>query len=248
MAARRFAKLAQQLSMRADMLPYAYCAELSKMLDQADPFPTSEAIAIIERSPGGPLDEVFSAFRSGPDRFGLARRASIRRNCEPASASPSRCAGRASVRWSPPTCARWTGFWCWRNADHHPAGWNPVIPAGIRGDPLQRNEFPPGGALHALFRQRAAKRRKGVTAPRVYFEYCTEEVMVSELVTGVWMWELMAAVDSNDQPFLAKVAEIGIEPRSLARKLVRVMQHEIQEELFFHARPASGQPRRDGQQ
>ena len=34
-----FAKLGQQLSMRADMLPYAYCAELGKMLDQAPAFP-----------------------------------------------------------------------------------------------------------------------------------------------------------------------------------------------------------------
>ena len=34
-----FAKLAQQLSLRADLLPYVYCAELSKLLDraQADP-------------------------------------------------------------------------------------------------------------------------------------------------------------------------------------------------------------------
>ena len=61
--------------------------------------------------------------------------------------------------------------------------------------------------------------------------------MVSELVSGVWMWELMAAVDSNDHEFLAKVGEIGIEPKSLARKLVRVMQHEMQEELFFHSDP-----------
>ena len=61
--------------------------------------------------------------------------------------------------------------------------------------------------------------------------------MVSEFVSGVWMWELMAAVDSNDQEFLAKVRRIGIEPKSLARKLVLVMQREVQEELFFHADP-----------
>src|SRR6516165_9161544 len=47
-----FAKLAQQISMRADMLPYAYCAELGRMLDQAPPFPTVQAIAIIERNIG----------------------------------------------------------------------------------------------------------------------------------------------------------------------------------------------------
>ena len=61
--------------------------------------------------------------------------------------------------------------------------------------------------------------------------------MVSELVSGVWMWELIAAVDNNDQEFLAQVRRIGIEPKSLARKLVMVMQHEVQEELFFHADP-----------
>src|SRR5262249_46368417 len=44
-----FAKLGQQLSLRADLLPYAYCAELSKMLDRVRPFPTEQAIAIIER-------------------------------------------------------------------------------------------------------------------------------------------------------------------------------------------------------
>ena len=59
-----FAKLAQQLSMRADMLPYAYCAELSKMLDSAAAFPTEKAIKIIERSFGQPLSERVQGVRS----------------------------------------------------------------------------------------------------------------------------------------------------------------------------------------
>src|SRR5215467_1097619 len=54
-----FAKLGQQLSLRADLLPYPYCAELSKMLDRVRPFPTEQAIAIIERSLGRPLHEIF---------------------------------------------------------------------------------------------------------------------------------------------------------------------------------------------
>ena len=61
--------------------------------------------------------------------------------------------------------------------------------------------------------------------------------MVSEFVSGVWMWELMAAVDSNDQEFLAKVRRIGIEPKALARKIVMTINREVQEELFFHADP-----------
>src|SRR5260370_12542737 len=61
-----FAKFGQQLSIRADVLPYAYCAELSRMLDQAPPFPTSEAIAIIERNLGKPPSDVFEIFDPEP--------------------------------------------------------------------------------------------------------------------------------------------------------------------------------------
>ena len=232
-----FAKLAQQLSMRADMLPYAYCAELSKMLDQADPFPTSEAIAAIERSLGKPLGEVFSAFDPVP--IGSASLACVYQ-------AELRTGERVAVK------VRRPGIGPLVAADLRAMDWVLVLgetltiipPGGTRVfrrefEAILFNEmnFRQEARYTHLFRQRAAKRRKGVTAPIVYFEHCTEEIMVSELVTGVWMWELMAAVDSNDQPFLAKVAEIGIEPKSLARKLVRVMQQEMQEELFFHADP-----------
>ncbi len=88
-----------------------------------------------------------------------------------------------------------------------------------------------------IFRRRAEKRKKDVTAPRVHFQYCTEEVMVSEFVSGVWMWEVLAAVDSNDRQFLARLRRQGIEPKKLASKLVRIMNRETQEELFFHADP-----------
>ena len=61
--------------MRADMLPYAYCAELSKMLDRAPTFPTAQAIAIVERNLGRPLAEVFEVF--DPDPIGSASLACV---------------------------------------------------------------------------------------------------------------------------------------------------------------------------
>src|SRR5262249_14107770 len=70
-----FAKLAQQISMRADMLPYAYCVELGKMLDQAPPFPTEQAIAILERSLGQTLTEIFEIF--DPEPIGSASLACV---------------------------------------------------------------------------------------------------------------------------------------------------------------------------
>jgi len=70
-----FAKLAQQVSMRADMLPYAYCAELGKMLDQAPAFPLEQAIEIIERTLGQPLADVFEIF--DPEPIGSASLACV---------------------------------------------------------------------------------------------------------------------------------------------------------------------------
>jgi ubiquinone biosynthesis protein len=232
-----FAKLAQQLSMRADMLPYAYCAELSKMLDQSAAFPTEEAIAIIERNLKRPLNDVFKVF--DPKPIGSASLACVYQ-------AQLKTGERVAVK------VRRPGIGPLVSADLRAMDWIlilgetlTIIPPGVTRAFRQEFEtilfnemnFRTEARNTELFRLRAAKRKKGVTAPKVYFEHCTEEVMVSELVSGVWMWELMAAVDRDDQEFLAKVREIGIEPKSLARKLVRVMQQEVQEELFFHADP-----------
>src|SRR5262245_27911865 len=70
-----FIKLGQQLSLRADILPYPYCAELSKMLDRVAPFPSPDAIDIIERSLGEPLNNVFEVF--DPEPIGSASLACV---------------------------------------------------------------------------------------------------------------------------------------------------------------------------
>jgi ubiquinone biosynthesis protein len=230
-----FQKLGQQLSMRADLLPYAYCTELAKMLDQAPSFPTDQAIAIIERNLRKPLSDVFEVF--DPTPIGSASLACVYQ-------AQLRTGERVAVK------VRRPGIGPLIAADLRAMDWLLILAETL-------TLIPPGGTRRFredfqtilfgelnfrtearytdLFRRRAAKRKKGVTAPRVYFEHCTEEVMVSEFVSGVWMWELMAAVDSNDEEFLSKARRIGIEPKSLAHKLVLIMDREVHEELFFHA-------------
>jgi predicted unusual protein kinase regulating ubiquinone biosynthesis (AarF/ABC1/UbiB family) len=232
-----FQKLGQQLSMRADLLPYAYCTELAKMLDQAPSFPTDQAIAIIERNLRKPLSDVFEVF--DPTPIGSASLACVYQ-------AQLRTGERVAVK------VRRPGIGPLIAADLRAMDWLLILAETL-------TLIPPGGTRRFredfqtilfgelnfrtearytdLFRRRAAKRKKGVTAPRVYFEHCTEEVMVSEFVSGVWMWELMAAVDSNDEEFLSKARRIGIEPKSLAHKLVLIMDREVHEELFFHADP-----------
>ncbi len=232
-----FAKFGQQLSIRADLLPYAYCAELGKLLDRVPPIPPQEAIAIVERNLKRPIGEVFEVF--DPQTIGSASLACVYQ-------AKLRTGERVAVK------VRRPGIGPMIAADLRALDWLLVIaetltliPPGLTKRFRQEfqsilfNEmnFRTEARYAELFRLRSEKRGKGVTAPKVYFEYCTEEVMVSELVSGVWMWELMAAVDTNDQEFLLKCRRQGIEPKSLARKLVVTMHREVQEELFFHADP-----------
>ncbi len=231
-----FAKIGQQLSLRADILPYAYCAELAQMLDNLPPFPTAQAIAIIERSAGRPLHEIFTTF--DPDPIGSASLACVYQGT-------LKTGERVAVKVRRPDIGRLIA------ADLRAFEWLinlaeilTLVRPGRTGQSLNdlrtilfdelnfRNE----ARYTELFRQRSRENSE-VTAPRIYFQYCSEEVIVSELVSGVWMWELMAAVDNQDEEFLANASKMGIEPKSLARKLLQAMHSEALDQPFHHADP-----------
>lgn len=232
-----FTKLGQQLSLRADLLPYAYCVELSKMLDRARPFPTDQAIAIIERSLGRTLGEMFDAFDPVP--IGAASLSCVYQ-------ARLKTGERVAVK------VRRPGVGMMLAADLRALDWlliaaetltilRPGFTRRFREDLrtilMGELNFRAEARYTDMFRRRAKKNGDHVTAPNVYFDFCSEEVLVTEFVSGVWMWELMAAVDTQDHVFLAELAERGIEPGAVARKLVHSVYHELLEELFFHSDP-----------
>src|SRR4051812_17517297 len=57
-----FVKLGQQIAMRIDLVPWAYCMELSKMLDHMPAFSTEQALQAIERTIHRPWQDVFAVF------------------------------------------------------------------------------------------------------------------------------------------------------------------------------------------
>jgi predicted unusual protein kinase regulating ubiquinone biosynthesis (AarF/ABC1/UbiB family) len=230
-------KVGQQLSLRADILPYAYCAELGKLLDRVPAIPTSEAIAIIERNLGRPLPDIFDAF--DPTPIGSASLACVYQ-------AILKSGERVAIKVQRPRIGRLIA------ADLRALDWLMISAEALTvirpgTTTLFRRElgkmllgelnFRMEARYNEMFRLRAEKDDEGITAPRVFFEFCTEEVLVNELVSGVWMWELMVAVDQNDQEFLADLRQRGIEPSRVARRLVRALHRELLEHLFFHADP-----------
>ncbi|HDR9164206.1 TPA: ubiquinone biosynthesis regulatory protein kinase UbiB, partial [Burkholderia vietnamiensis] len=61
-----FVKFGQVLSTRRDLLSVDFANELAKLQDQVPPFDSAVAIAIIEKSLGAPVDELFDEFEREP--------------------------------------------------------------------------------------------------------------------------------------------------------------------------------------
>ncbi len=207
------------------------------MLDQAPSFPTSEAIASIERNLGRPLAEIFETF--DPDPIGSASFACVYQ-------ATLKSGERVAVK------VRRPGLGPLLAADLRALDWLMILAETLTIiRPGQTKEFRAQlttmllGELNfrkearytEMFRLRTQKDGDGITAPRVFFQYCTEEVMVNELVSGIWMWELISAVDRNDQEFLSYARSMGIDTLTVARRLLRALHRQLLEHLFFHADP-----------
>ncbi len=61
-----FVKFGQMLSTRRDLMPTDIADELARLQDQVPPFPSAQAIAILEANYGKPLREVFQSFDERP--------------------------------------------------------------------------------------------------------------------------------------------------------------------------------------
>ncbi len=61
-----FVKFGQVLSTRRDLLPLDVADELAKLQDQVPPFPSAQAMALVERAFGRRIDEVFEQFDVQP--------------------------------------------------------------------------------------------------------------------------------------------------------------------------------------
>ena len=62
-----FVKFGQVLSTRRDLLPVDLADELAKLQDQVPPFPSAQALTVLEHAFGKPVGEVFADFAAQPE-------------------------------------------------------------------------------------------------------------------------------------------------------------------------------------
>lgn len=236
-----FSKIGQQLAMRVDLLPYPYCRELTKLLDNVPPFPQEYAVEAIEKSIGKPLAETFAAF--DPKPIGSATIAcvyqAILKNGDKVAVKVRRphigelfAADINVMRMMLYLCETLTII---------RAGYLDNFVTEFAVTILEELDFRMEAYHQSIF-ARAAKtdrlfKKPFFSAPRVYFELSGRDVLVQEFVTGVWMWEILAAVEHGDARSLARMRQLGIEPQKVAERLSLIQLWGQFMADLFHADP-----------
>jgi ubiquinone biosynthesis protein len=234
-------KIGQQLSMRFDVLPYAYCRELAKLLDEVPSFPVQQALAAVERSTQRPIGETFLRF--DPEPIGSASIACVYQ-------AVLKNGDKVAVK------VRRPGIGPLFAADLRALGWIlwliealTILRPGMTRNVLkefgssmmEELDFRKEARYQELFRRRAEKQTISpelfFTAPRLYPELCGHDVIVQEFVSGLWLSELLAAVDEQEPSAVALMTELNIDPKVVARRLIRISNWGVLSNVLFHGDP-----------
>ncbi len=233
-----FIKLGIHLSMRVDFVPWVYSNELSCMTDRMDPFPVAQAIATIERCTGRPFSAIFARF--DPD---------------PIQATSVACIYQALLHSGEKVIVkvRRPGIGEQFMSDIEAFDWllliaefltifRPGFTKGIRDEfqnlLLEELDFVQEARRQDAFRRAAAEsRKKFFSTPRIHLELSGEEVVINEFASGMWLWELLSAIEQGHEAVLAQAREMNIDPKKVAKRLLWVNYWAREENLFFHADP-----------
>ncbi len=230
-----FIKFGQQLSMRIDLIPYIYAVELEKLLDDVPPFPVEEAIKEIEQATAKPLAETFAVF--DPEPIGSASIACV-------YLAVLHNGNKVAVK------VRRPGIGERLAADMRALGWMLqvmelfVMPPGftknflyeLRTMLMDELDFVKEGRSTEIFRRSTRKAKLHyVTAPRIYPALSGRRVLTAKFIDGISLPEILGAVEHHDEAALTTLHELNINPKIIARRLIRVNRFGGFEALFFHA-------------
>ncbi len=223
-----FVKLCQVLSNRPDVLPEDLINELQKLQSNVPPFPTEEAIAVIEQETGKKIEELFSYFESdvlGSASIGQVHRARLVSG-EEVVVKVQRPGVREQIGSDLQILKDLVQF-----ADGY------FQNQGIlnAGDIVDQFEKTMAKELQYLTEARAMdqfrnfyKDNKTFYVPKPYREISTDKVLVIEFVSGCKITD----VD--------KLLEWGLEPTEIADRGLDIYLTQIFEYGYFHADPHPG--------
>lgn len=236
-----FIKLGQFTAVRTDQLPWEVCQVFATLLDRAHPVPSGQVIAVIEAELQLPISEVFSEFDPVPAAaasIGQVHFGRLRENGKSVAIKVQRPGIAALVKIDVGMIVFFSRLLDAFN-----------LTQGVRQTPfaleIQQimaeelsylNEARAGSEF-----RRSLRGRKHLYAPRVYFDYTTDRVLVCERIRGVGLSSVIQAIESGDAAALeAYEHRLGIHRGKLAKRLYRAILEQLFEHDVTHSDPHPG--------
>ncbi len=231
-------QIGRQLALRIDLLPYALCDELYAMRVDVPPFELGHALRRVEAAAGKPLTEIFSVFDPVP------MRATLTANIYQATLKSGE---KVAVKVRRPGASEQMAadLKCMSVFTYVPEvislvkkGFLEQVRDGLRQVLVEEVDFTREARYQRIFRRWAKKAKFGwLYAPRVYTEYCSPNVMVSEFVSGILYSEILAIVADQNEDALKFLESLDISPRKMARRVLHLQFWNYLEALFYFAEP-----------
>jgi len=217
-----FVKLGQILSTRRDLFPADYADALSQLQDQVAPFPSAQAMAEVERGLGQPLTTLFAEF--DPQPLASASIAQVH-------VAQLHSGEAVVVKIIRPRIERVIRKdLSWMKAF---ARWLERVPELKRLRPMAVvRDFEltlldeldlMREAANTAHLKRNFKDSELLYVPKVYWDYCAHNVMVSERIFGTSVDEIQA------------LSAQGVDLKVLAERGVEIFFTQVFRDRFFHA-------------
>jgi ubiquinone biosynthesis protein len=218
-----FVKFGQLLSTRRDLIPTDIADELAKLQDQVPPFPSAQAVALLETAYGKTLSEVFTSFDETPIASASVAqvhfavlpnghevavkilRPGIKHTIEHDIALLQICAGLIERWWSDGKRLK------------------PKLVVAEFEKYLHDELDLMREAANASQLRRNFSDAKLLLVPEVHWDWCSEQVMVMERMHGIPISQIGA------------LREAGINLSKLASDGVEIFYTQVFRDGFFHA-------------
>jgi ubiquinone biosynthesis protein len=226
-------KAGQIVALRRDLFSESFCLEISKLQDRARGFPFHYAKEILEQELGGPIAETFSEFDEKPlaaASIGQAYRARLRSPDVEVVVKVQRPYIRDSferdLRLLRRLCETLERM---RAAPHF--RWTDMYWELDRAI-LEELDYQQEAA--SLRRMRKSLRKHKIYVPRAFQKYCTDRVLVMELVRGVYMSDYIKVAASEPGRVEAWCQENQISSRRAGERLLFSHFQQLFEDNLYH--------------
>ncbi len=229
-----FIKVGQLLALRRDLFAPEFCAELADLHDRATAFPPEDSRRIIEKTYGRRLEEIFSEFDPVPvaaASIGQVHIARLRQGGYRVAVkvqrpdAPSNFARDLRLLQNILTPLRHvTAF---QHMNWEDAIWE------LHDIVNEELDYRYEAAALRSFRRKLSKHPR-VYVPKVFEEWCTPVVLVLEYIEGVFMTDLLHAMERDPVQVARWQRENDVDLDHVGRTLLHSLYRQMFEDHLFH--------------